>query len=239
MSAPPKPPSRDTAALREAVLEANLALPRHGLVTFTWGNVSGYDAEAGLVAIKPSGVAYDRLRAADIVVLTLAGERVEGTLRPSSDTPTHLHLYRTWPQLRGIVHTHSTHATAWAQAGLAIPALGTTHADYFHGPIACARSLTREEVEGEYEAHTGRVITDTYAGRDPLACPGILVAEHAPFAWGSSPAQALHHAVVLEEVARMALYTRLLAPQRGPIAEHLLDKHYLRKHGRHAYYGQN
>ena len=229
----------DTRDLREQVLQANLALPRHGLVTFTWGNVSGFDADAGLVAIKPSGVPYERLRADDIVVLTLQGERVAGTLKPSSDTPTHLHLYRSWPQLRGIVHTHSTHATAWAQAGLAIPALGTTHADYFHGAIPCARSLTRAEVEGDYELHTGHVIVETFRSIDPLACPGVLVAGHAPFAWGSSADQAVHNAVVLEEVARMALYTRLLAPQRGPIDQHLLDRHYLRKHGRHATYGQD
>lgn len=229
----------DTRDLREQVLQANLALPRHGLVTFTWGNVSGFDANAGLVAIKPSGVPYERLRADDIVVLTLQGERVAGTLKPSSDTPTHLHLYRSWPQLRGIVHTHSTHATAWAQAGLAIPALGTTHADYFHGAIPCARSLTRAEVEGDYELHTGHVIVETFRSIDPLACPGVLVAGHAPFAWGSSADQAVHNAVVLEEVARMALYTRLLAPQRGPIDQHLLDRHYLRKHGRHATYGQD
>lgn len=232
-------PTPDTRALREQVLQANLALPRHGLVTFTWGNVSGFDAETGLVAIKPSGVPYERLRADDIVVLTLQGERVAGTLKPSSDTPTHLHLYRSWPQLRGIVHTHSTHATAWAQAGLAIPALGTTHADYFHGAIPCARSLTRAEVEGDYELQTGHVIVETFRSIDPLACPGVLVAGHAPFAWGSSADQAVHNAVVLEEVARMALYTRLLAPQRGPIDQHLLDRHYLRKHGRHATYGQD
>jgi L-ribulose-5-phosphate 4-epimerase len=231
--------SRNVDALREAVLQANLALPRHGLVTFTWGNVSGFDVETGLVAIKPSGVPYESLRVEDIVVLTLGGGVVEGALRPSSDTPTHLHLYRCWPQLRGIVHTHSTHATAWAQAGLPIAPLGTTHADHFHGAIPCARSLTREEVEGDYELETGRVIVETFAGRDPLACPGILVAGHAPFAWGTDPEQAVHHAVVLEEVARMALYTRLLAPERGPIAEHLLDKHYRRKHGRDAYYGQH
>lgn len=230
--------AHDTQALREQVLEANLALPRHGLVTFTWGNVSAFDAARGLVAIKPSGVAYERMTADDIVVLTLDGERVHGHLNPSSDTPTHLHLYRAWPQLGGIVHTHSTHATAWAQAGLAIPALGTTHADYFHGAIPCARSLTRAEVEGDYELETGRVIVQTFGDADPLACPGVLVAEHAPFAWGTSADKAVHNAVVLEEVARMALYTRLLAPQRGPIADHLLDKHYLRKHGRNAYYGQ-
>ena len=228
-----------TLALREAVLQANLALPRHGLVTFTWGNVSGYDPALGLVAIKPSGVAYERLRVEDIVVLDLQGQRVEGTLKPSSDTPTHLLLYRTWPQLRGIVHTHSTHATAWAQAGREIPAFGTTHADYFHGAVPCARPLRRDEIEGDYELNTGHVIVETFAGADPLARPGILVSEHAPFAWGTSPEQAVHNAVVLEEVARMALYTSMLNPTRGPIADTLLDKHYLRKHGRNAYYGQS
>ena len=228
----------NTLALRQSVLEANLDLPRHGLVTFTWGNVSSFDPASGCVAIKPSGVPYDRLKLEDIVVLTLQGERVEGTLKPSSDTPTHLLLYRTWPALRGIVHTHSTHATAWAQAGREIPALGTTHADYFHGPVPCARPLTQAEVEGDYELNTGHVIVETFAGRDPLACPGVLVSEHAPFAWGTSAHQAVHNAVVLEEVARMALFTVALNPQRGPIAQHLLDKHYLRKHGKHAYYGQ-
>lgn len=225
--------------LKAEVLEANLDLPRHGLVTFTWGNVSGFDAERGLVAIKPSGVAYEKLGLDDIVVLDLQGARVEGTLKPSSDTATHLLLYRTWPQLRGIVHTHSTHATAWAQAGRAIPALGTTHADYFHGPVPCARPLTQAEVEGDYELNTGHVIVETFAGLDPVAVPGVLVSEHAPFAWGNSPHNAVHNAVVLEEVARMALLTMSLNPTRGPIAEHLLDKHYLRKHGKAAYYGQS
>lgn len=228
----------DIQALREAVLKANLELPRHGLVTFTWGNVSGRHAASGLVAIKPSGVPYDALQLEDIVVLTADGERVAGTLKPSSDTPTHLALYRAWPQLGGIVHTHSTHATAWAQAGRPIPALGTTHADYFHGPVPCSRPLTREEVEGDYEHTTGCVIVETLSGCDPLACPGILVAEHAPFAWGRDAHQAVHNAVVIEEVARMALYTLALNPLRGPIADHLLDKHYLRKHGKNAYYGQ-
>jgi L-ribulose-5-phosphate 4-epimerase len=224
--------------LKAEVLEANLDLPRHGLVTFTWGNVSGFDAERGLVAIKPSGVAYDKLSVDDIVVLDLQGARVAGTLKPSSDTATHLLLYRSWPQLRGIVHTHSTHATAWAQAGRAIPALGTTHADYFHGPVPCARPLTQAEVEGDYELNTGHVIVETFAGLDPVAVPGVLVSEHAPFAWGHSPHNAVHNAVVLEEVARMALLTLSLNPTRGPIADHLLDKHYLRKHGKAAYYGQ-
>lgn len=224
--------------LRESVLEANLALPRHGLVTFTWGNVSGFDPQTGQVAIKPSGVAYERLRLEDIVVLNLQGERIAGSLNPSSDTATHLLLYRTWPQLRGIVHTHSTYATAWAQAGRPIPALGTTHADYFHGEVPCSRPLSRAEVEGDYELQTGQVIVETFAAIHPLSRPGILVAEHAPFAWGTSPQQAVHNAVVLEEVARMALFTTLLNPGRPAIATHLLDKHYLRKHGENAYYGQ-
>ncbi|WP_374510867.1 L-ribulose-5-phosphate 4-epimerase [Niveibacterium sp.] len=227
-----------TLALREAVLEANLALPRHGLVTFTWGNVSGVDRERGLVAIKPSGVAYEHMTARDIVVLTLAGDKVEGELRPSSDTPTHLALYRRYPEIGGIVHTHSTHATAWAQAHKPIPAFGTTHADYFHGEIPCTRPLSNAEVESEYELNTGSVIIETLGDRSPLAMPGILVSEHAPFAWGKSADDAVHNAVVLEEVARMALLTLSLNPRQGPIADYLLDKHYLRKHGAKAYYGQ-
>lgn len=225
-------------ALREAVLEANLALPRHGLVTFTWGNVSGIDRSRGLVAIKPSGVSYERMKADDIVVLNLNGKQVEGTLRPSSDTPTHLALYKALPDLGGIVHTHSTHATAWAQAGREIPAFGTTHADYFYGPIPCTRALTHEEVAHDYELNTGRVIIETIGEHEPLAMPGVLVREHAPFAWGKSPDDAVHNAVVLEEVARMAWMTVILNPSQNPIAEYLLDKHYLRKHGANAYYGQ-
>jgi len=226
-------------ALKRAVLEANLELPRQGLVTLTWGNASGFDPDTGLAAIKPSGVPYERLTVDDIVVLNLQGERVEGTLKPSSDTPTHLLLYRTWPQLRGIVHCHSTHATAWAQARRAIPAFGTTHADYFHGPVPCSRPLRRDEVEDDYELNTGRVIVETFAHLDPLACPGILVAEHGPFTWGRGPVEALHGAVVLEEIARMAILTATLDPARRPIADYLLDKHYLRKHGSKAYYGQS
>lgn len=228
-----------TLPLRKAVLEANLALPRHGLVTFTWGNVSGIDRERELVAIKPSGVAYEDMGVDDIVVLTLSGERVDGRMRPSSDTPTHLALYRHYPQIGGIVHTHSTHATAWAQARRPIPALGTTHADYFHGTIPCSRPLTREEVEEAYEHNTGRVIIETLGKSSPLAMPGILVSEHAPFAWGRSADDAVHNAVVLEEVARIALLTLSLSPRQEPIADYLLDKHYLRKHGAKAYYGQN
>ncbi|WP_341676450.1 L-ribulose-5-phosphate 4-epimerase [Niveibacterium sp. SC-1] len=226
------------AQLREAVLEANLALPRHGLVTFTWGNVSGVDRERGLVGIKPSGVSYEKMRAEDIVIVTLDGERVEGTLRPSSDTPTHLALYRRYAEIGGIVHTHSTHATAWAQARRPIPALGTTHADYFFGEIPCSRPLTRAEVEGAYELNTGAVIIETLGDRKPLEMPGMLISEHAPFAWGENPDKAVHNAVVLEEVARMALFTMMLSPGQDAIADHLLDKHYQRKHGKNAYYGQ-
>lgn len=224
--------------LREEVLCANLDLPKHGLVTFTWGNVSGIDRDSGLMVIKPSGVSYETMRVTDIVVLNLQGEIIDGALRPSSDTPTHLVLYRECPAIGGIVHTHSTHATAWAQAGRPIPAFGTTHADYFYGEIPCSRPLTKAEIDEAYEANTGKVIVDTLAGRNPLQVPGMLVCEHAPFAWGKSPDEAVHNAVVLEEVARMALYTEMLYPARPPIASHLLDKHYLRKHGANAYYGQ-
>jgi L-ribulose-5-phosphate 4-epimerase len=225
-------------ALREAVLEANLALPRHGLVTFTWGNVSGIDRELGLVAIKPSGVSYEHMKMDDIVVLNLQGKQVEGALRPSSDTPTHLALYNAFPDIGGIVHTHSTHATAWAQAGREIPAFGTTHADYFYGPIPCTRALRHEEVENDYELNTGLVIIETIGQHAPLATPGVLASGHAPFAWGKSPDEAVHNAVVLEEVARMAWITVSLNHSQNPIAKYLLDKHYLRKHGASAYYGQ-
>jgi L-ribulose-5-phosphate 4-epimerase len=225
-------------ALREAVLEANLALPSHGLVTFTWGNVSGIDRALGLVAIKPSGVSYEHMKMDDIVVLNLQGQQVEGSLRPSSDTPTHLALYSALQDIGGIVHTHSTHATAWAQAGREIPAFGTTHADYFYGPIPCTRTLRHEEVENDYELNTGHVIIETIGLHEPLAMPGVLVSGHAPFAWGKTPDDAVHNAVVLEEVARMAWMTVNLNPSQNPIAKYLLDKHYLRKHGASAYYGQ-
>ncbi|MDR3411931.1 MAG: L-ribulose-5-phosphate 4-epimerase [Formivibrio sp.] len=225
--------------LREEVLCANLALPKHGLVTFTWGNVSGIDREQGLVVIKPSGVSYDAMQVNDMVVVDMQGNVLEGNLRPSSDTPTHLALYRHYAALGGIVHTHSTHATAWAQAGRAIPAFGTTHADYFYGEIPCSRPLSKTEVQDAYELNTGAVIIETLAKRNPLEMPGILVSEHAPFAWGKTPDDAVHNAVVLEEVARMALYTVTLNPARPPIAPYLLDKHYLRKHGADAYYGQS
>lgn len=225
--------------LREEVFSANLALPKHGLVTFTWGNVSAIDREQGLVVIKPSGVNYDVMQASDMVVVDMEGNIVEGKKRPSSDTPTHLALYRQYPDIGGIVHTHSTHATAWAQAGRAIPAFGTTHADYFHGAIPCSRPLTAAEVEEAYELNTGRVIIETIGEVDPMGIPGILVSEHAPFAWGKSADDAVHNAVVLEEVARMALFTVMLNPHRPPVSNFLLDKHYLRKHGAHAYYGQS
>jgi L-ribulose-5-phosphate 4-epimerase len=226
--------------LKEEVLEANLQLPKHGLVTFTWGNVSGIDRQTGLVVIKPSGVPYDELRIDNLVVVDLDGNIVEGTFRPSSDTPTHLALYRAFPQIGGIVHTHSPLATSWAQAGKAIPALGTTHADYFYGEIPCTRTLTQEEIERGYELETGNVIIETFEkeGLDPVAMPGILLSGHAPFSWGKNADQAVHNAVVLEEVAKMALNTYMLNPQIKPIDQFLLDKHYLRKHGANAYYGQ-
>ncbi len=224
--------------LKLQVLEANLDLPRYGLVTFTWGNVSAIDRARGLVAIKPSGVAYDALKADDIVIVDLQGEVVEGTLRPSSDTATHLALYRRYPSLGGVVHTHSTHATAWAQAGRAIPALGTTHADYFLGDIPCTRALTEEEVQGEYELNTGRVIIETLKDGEPLHTPGVVVYQHGPFAWGKDAHDAVHNAVVMEEVARMAWIARGINPGLKPIDGYLMDKHFMRKHGAHAYYGQ-
>ncbi len=224
--------------LKQQVLEANLDLPRYGLVTFTWGNVSAIDRARGLVAIKPSGVAYDALKADDIVIVDLQGEVVEGTLRPSSDTATHLALYRRYPSLGGVVHTHSTHATAWAQAGRAIPALGTTHADYFLGDIPCTRALTEEEVQGEYELNTGRVIIETLKDGEPLHTPGVVVYQHGPFAWGKDAHDAVHNAVVMEEVARMAWIARGINPGLKPIDGYLMDKHFMRKHGLHAYYGQ-
>jgi len=224
--------------LKQQVLAANLDLPRYGLVTFTWGNVSAIDRARGLVAIKPSGVSYDALKADDIVIVDLQGDVVEGTLRPSSDTATHLALYRRYPSLGGVVHTHSTHATAWAQAGLTIPALGTTHADYFLGDIPCTRALTEQEVQGEYELNTGRVIIETLKEGEPLHTPGVVVYQHGPFAWGKDAHDAVHNAVVMEEVARMAWIARSINPGLKPIDGYLMDKHFMRKHGAHAYYGQ-
>lgn len=226
--------------LKEAVLEANLALPQHGLVTFTWGNVSGIDRNAGLVVIKPSGVPYERLTVEDMVVVDLEGNVVEGELRPSSDTPTHLALYRSLPEIGGVVHTHSPWATSWAQAKRAIPAFGTTHADYFYGEIPCTRELTDEEIETAYELETGHVILETLDELmlEAVAVPGVLVANHAPFCWGKDADEAVHNAVVLEEVAKMGLHALNLNPDLTPIKQSILDKHYLRKHGANAYYGQ-
>ncbi|WP_050183804.1 L-ribulose-5-phosphate 4-epimerase [Domibacillus robiginosus] len=224
--------------LKKEVLEANLALPKHGLVTFTWGNVSGFCEKDQLVVIKPSGVAYDQLTADDMVVVDLDGNVVEGTLKPSSDTATHLILYKHFAGIGGVVHTHSPWATSWAQAGRAIPALGTTHADYYYGEVPCTRPLTRDEIERAYEVETGNVIVETFMDLDPKAMPGVLVYGHAPFNWGKTPSEAVHNAVVLEEVAKMGLNTFQLNPDTEPIDQFLLDKHYLRKHGVNAYYGQ-
>lgn len=226
--------------LKEAVLEANLELPRRGLVIYTWGNVSGISREEGLVVIKPSGVPYEELKLEDLVVVDLDGNQVEGKLRPSSDTPTHLVLYRAFPEIGGVVHTHSSWATSWAQAGRGIPALGTTHADYFYGEIPCTRDMTAEEIQRGYEAETGNVIVETFRTRgiDPLHVPGVLVKNHGPFSWGKDPLEAVHNAVVMEEVAKMAFRTLVLSPNVKAIDQVLLDKHFLRKHGPNAYYGQ-
>jgi len=225
-------------SLKKLVCRANLELVRRGLVTLTFGNASGIDRRRGLVVIKPSGVDYDRLKPADMVVVDLAGRVVEGRLRPSSDTPSHLELYRAWPDVGGVVHTHSSHATMFAQAGRAIPCLGTTHADHFHGPVPLTRKLTRREVAADYEAATGRVIVERLRGRPPLEVPATLVAGHGPFAWGRDAAEAVHNAVALEEIARTALGTFRINPRVAALEQHLLDKHYRRKHGPDAYYGQ-
>jgi L-ribulose-5-phosphate 4-epimerase len=224
--------------IKSAVLAANRGLPLKGLVTMTWGNVSAIDRESGLAVIKPSGVAYEDLTIDSLAVLSLNGERVDGGLQPSSDAPTHLVLYRAWPEIGAVVHTHSRRATAWAQAERPIPALGTTHADYFGGEIPCTRPLAAPEIEGAYEEATGDVIVEAFAGRDPARVPGVLVARHGPFAWGPTAESALENARVLEEVAALALHTVLLAPDGGPIDPALLDRHFLRKRGPDAYYGQ-
>ena len=223
--------------LKEEVFQANLELVKYGLVIFTWGNVSALDPVSGHVVIKPSGVSYEKMQPADMVVLNLNGDIVEGKLKPSSDTPTHLVLYRHLKGIAGIVHTHSEWATSWAQAGRGIPALGTTHADYFYGEIPCTRKMTRREVEGNYELETGKVIVERFRDLDPLQIPGVLVNNHGPFAWGKSAADAVHNAVVMEEVAKMALRTLHLNP-KTTMDQALLDKHFLRKHGKNAYYGQ-
>ena len=221
-------------ALKQQVYEANMELPRRSLVTYTWGNVSGIDRERGLFVIKPSGVEYDELTSEMLVVMDLDGNKVEGDLNPSSDTKTHLELYKAFPQLGGIVHTHSTHAVAFAQARRDLPAFGTTHADYFYGPVPCTRELTPEEIDEDYEKNTGKVIIETFTERgiDPVHVPG------GPFTWGKDAAQAVYHAVVLEEVAKMAILTLTIDPNAHPAPQHVLDKHFMRKHGPNAYYGQ-
>lgn len=227
--------------LKQEVLEANLALPRHELVTFTWGNVSGIDRDKGLVIIKPSGVEYEQLDASKLVVVDLEGNVVEGDLRPSSDTATHVALYNAFESIGGIVHTHSPWATIWAQAGKGIPALGTTHADYFYGEIPCTRAMTEAEIKGEYELETGHVIVERFRELklDPLEVPAVLVNQHAPFCWGSDASNAVHNAVVTEQVAKMAYYSLAINPSLDQMDQHLLNRHYLRKHGKDAYYGQS
>lgn len=224
--------------LKQQVYEANMALPKHGLVTFTWGNVSGIDREKGLFVIKPSGVEYEELKPEDMVVVDLEGNVAEGKYKPSSDTATHLELYKAFPEMGGIVHTHSSYATSWAQAGRGIPCYGTTHADYMYGEIPCARSLTSEEINTEYEKNTGLLIIETFKDRDVMAVPAVLCANHGPFAWGRDAKEAVHNAVVLEEVARMAYRTELINKEVKPAPQVLQDKHYYRKHGANAYYGQ-
>ena len=223
--------------LKQEVLEANLDLVKNGLVILTWGNVSALDRETGLVVIKPSGVSYDDMKAEDMVVVDLDGNIVEGDLRPSSDTPTHLSIYRNFPEVGGVVHTHSTYATAWAQAGLSIPNIGTTHADTFHQSIPCTDEMTKEQIEAAYEAATGDVIADAFKGMNPMHTPAVLVKHHGPFTWGKNAANAVYNAVVLEEVARMASITVALNPQ-VEMNPDLVEKHYERKHGANAYYGQ-
>jgi L-ribulose-5-phosphate 4-epimerase len=224
--------------LKETVCRANLALVEYKLVIFTWGNVSGIDRAKGVVAIKPSGVSYDALTPEKIVLLDMDGKVIEGDLRPSSDTPTHLELYRGFPEVGGICHTHSPKATAWAQACREIPALGTTHADYFYGPVPATDVMAQAEIEGDYELNTGKVIIRRFAGIDPMRIPAVLVAGHGPFTWGKNADKAVENAAVLEQAAAMAFETVVLNPGINSISQTLLDKHYLRKHGKNAYYGQ-
>lgn len=228
-------------ALKKQVYEANMELPRYGLVTFTWGNVSGIDRESGLFVIKPSGVEYDKLSPEDMVVVDLDGQRIEGKYHPSSDTATHAELYKAFSGIGGIVHTHSSYATSWAQAGRSIPCYGTTHADYIYGPVPCLRCLNGEEIESAYEENTGRLIVNEFLrmGKDPMAVPAVLCKNHGPFAWGKDAAQAVHNAVVLEEVAKMAYRSEVINHTIQPAPQELQDKHYFRKHGENAYYGQN
>ncbi|RDV25544.1 L-ribulose-5-phosphate 4-epimerase [Alteromonas aestuariivivens] len=225
--------------LKRQVFEANMELQRRNLVIYTFGNVSQVDREKGVVAIKPSGVSYESMKPEDIVIVDLENKIVEGTMRPSSDTKTHTHLYRKFESIGGVTHTHSTYATAWAQAKQSIPCLGTTHADYVHGDITCTRELTDEQINGDYEEETGVQIADAYTDRDPMAAPMVIVAGHAPFTWGKDAAQSVYHAALLEEIARMAYLTRTLVPGAAPLNQAILDKHYLRKHGKNAYYGQS
>lgn len=228
-------------ALKQQVYEANMELPKRGLVTYTWGNVSGIDRESGYFVIKPSGVEYEDLTPDDMVVMDLELHKIEGSYKPSSDTATHAELYKKYPQIGGVVHTHSVMATSWAQAGRSIPLYGTTHADYFLGPVPCARSLTPEEIDGEYEKNTGLVIIETLEenGINPMYTPAILCKNHGPFTWGKDAAQAVYHAVVLEEVAKMALHTENIQPKVQPAPDSIKEKHFYRKHGEHAYYGQD
>ena len=226
--------------LKLKVYEANMELPLRGLVTYTWGNASGIDREKGLFVIKPSGVDYDALRPEDLVIMDLEGNKVEGEMNPSSDTKTHLILYREFPEIGGIVHTHSTNAVAWAQAGEDIPAYGTTHADYFYGPIPCARNLSQEEIDQDYETCTGKVIVETFRERkwNPLHVPAVICRNHGPFTWGKDAAAAVYHSVVLEEVAKMAVLTRQIRSDSPSAPDSILNKHFMRKHGPNAYYGQ-
>jgi L-ribulose-5-phosphate 4-epimerase len=225
--------------LKDDVCAANLDLVTKGLVTQTWGNASGVDRSRNLMVIKPSGVSYEKLRPADMVVISvISGEVIEGRLRPSSDTQTHLALYRAFKQVAGIVHTHSTAATAWAQTCKPLPALGTTHADYFHGPVPCTRLMKPREIETDYELNTGRLIVKTFAGRDPMSCPAVLVASHGPFTWGKTVGEAVHHAEVLEHLVKLAAETLRICPSTKPMQRVLLDQHFFRKHGALASYGQ-
>lgn len=225
--------------LKKEVFEANMLLPKYGLITFTWGNVSGVDRDKGLMVIKPSGVEYDTMKAEDMVVVDLkTGKKDEGDLNPSSDTDTHVALYNAFPNIKGVVHTHSRWATTFAQSGMGIPALGTTHGDYFYGEIPCTRKMTPEEIGGRYELETGNVIIETFNDKEPNDIPAVLVHSHGPFTWGTDPHNAVHNAVVLEELAFMAWHNIMMNPQIKPMQQELLDKHYLRKHGANAYYGQ-
>ncbi len=233
--------SERVQAIKEEVFKANLELVKQNLVIYTWGNVSAIDRESGLVVIKPSGVDYDLMTLEDMVVLDLDGNIIEGKYKPSSDTPTHLALYREYDNIGSVVHTHSEWATSWAQAGREIPVYGTTHSDYFYGPILCTRTLTQEEVAVDYELNTGLVMIETLKEKqkDPSHIPGMIICNHGPFSWGKSATDAVHNAKVMEEVAKMAFRTEVLNPGIQPVSNYILDKHYLRKHGANAYYGQN